>query len=223
MNEEAIQKAIADLELVRRSIQQATQPTEKRGGYSYSLLIQAAAFAMALIMLLFEVFTDNSQTELLLVSRHLAYLQYVGVINVGLLLVLLGFIFMLIVQHAAKSNEQPLLEYIGDNFTYLKNFSLFSDLVIKFFIFSLVIFARVPELVSPLLTIFVADYLFQGRLFELPYRLSLILGFFCVIVASLQFFCELPHLLLPLGVFCAISLLSFGHIYRLRKISGEEK
>ena len=74
-----------------------------------------------------------------------------------------------------------------------------------------------PEWIPPLLLAFTGDYLVQGRLFTLPTRLAVLLGTLCIATGLYQFLAQIETLLMPLGIFTLVALISLGRLIRLSR------
>lgn len=203
-----VQQAINDLAVIRRAIERVGRAEGRRRPPLASLLVQGGAFGLATTFAGFELISDHAQTNLLVISRNHEWLRVAGICDVAIFLLLMTVSVYLIVSSAARKREESLDAYLTKHFHYLKNFAFFADLFVKFVIFSLIILARKPEWVAPLLSLFTADYLFQGRLFTLPVRTALGIGTLCIAAAVLQFRATDPTLLYPLIVFSLVSGLS---------------
>lgn len=211
--EESLQKAIRDIEAIRRAIEQA-DGSERSSGEPWELRLQIGLAAASGVTLLFELLT--SQTTYLLASISQNEIRYVGVVSAGMLLLLLGVIFHRLVRFAADKSDVPLERFVERHFLYLRNFSLFTDLIIKYFVFAIVVLAKAPQLVAPLFFLFIADYLFQGRLFVLPLRSSSLLAVSALALATVQFALDVPDLSWPLAYFVLVSLCSVAHLSTTR-------
>ena len=217
--DDSVQRAIRDIEIIRRAIEQAERSNSgKVGAQQWELKLQVGLISAGLVTIVFERLTH--QSEMLLASSGDTAMRIVGVVTTALSLVMLAAIFHLLVKFAAQQSAIEHDSFISRQFTYLRNFSLFSDLAVKFMIFALVIFARVPILVAPLFSIYIADYLFQGRLFVLPLRASMTMGALCIAAAGAQFFLESGDLLWPLCLFLASSVSSALYLSRRGTSAG---
>jgi hypothetical protein len=108
-------------------------------------------------------------------------------------------------------------DYLVRNFQYLRNLSLVSDLVVKFIPLSLLVLGGHSEWVAALLSLYIADYLVQGRFFSLPTRAALLLGVVSVMAAGAQYLTHSVQLLWPLvhfSVLTALSLLALASAKR---------
>ena len=214
-----IQRAISDLAVIRRAIERVGGPEVRRPAVA-TILVQGGAFCLAILFAGFELRSDHAQTALLVLSRDHEWVRVSGIADVAILLLLITVSVYLIVSSAARKQEESLDSYLAKHFHYLKNFSFLADLFVKFVIFSLIVLARKPEWIAPLLSLFTADYLFQGRLFTLPVRLALGVGALCVVAAVYQFRASDPTLLYPLLTFSLVSGLSLLLSLRSYRTAG---
>jgi hypothetical protein len=218
--ENEVQRALQDLAHIRRAIEgvaSAADSQPAKHALPTALLLQLWAFVLCTAILIVEWLSAGINTSMLLASRESEWLRQMGLVNIASVLVLLVFALQVLVRAGARQSEESLSDFIARNFVYLRNFSLASDLVLKFSVFALVIMARVPELTSPLLIIFTADYLFQGRLFVLPFRSAMILGVLLLGIAFLQFSAGSASVSVALLCFSLVSAFSLVRAYLLRR------
>ena len=218
---QALEKAFSDLAAIRRAIEK----TNEASGQSIvqnvilgtNLAIQAAALALALLFLVFELRTNHIGTFSLLYSVKDAQFMLQGLFQTGLFLLFLVTLLYGLVFWGAKKSNQGAVSFIARNFAYLKNFSLLCDLLVKYCIFALLLFAGKPEWIAPLLMLFIGDYLLQGRFFTISLFWSLILGSLCVLGAAVQFAAGSALIAWPLGMFCLVAAFSAISLLRLQR------
>jgi hypothetical protein len=136
---------------------------------------------------------------------------------VGVTLAVFVMCLYFIVWRSSRASEQEFSGYVAKNFRYLRSLSLVADLLVKFIVFSLVMLAPRPEWIAPLLVVFIADYLIQGRFFHFPVKVSLAMGLGCLLIAAFMYFYPMILLLWPLLLFVVIGGLSGFMLIRARR------
>lgn len=204
-----IQKALADIALIRRTLDQSEQ--DRMDGrlvgvtLEANLVLQAVAFASALLLLVLEIASGQTITHTLMVGGQLDEFRRFGIGMMGFILLGLLVTLYFVLWRAAVHDGEDVGDYISRNFRYVKHLSLISDLLMKFFAIALVLLANRPEWVAPLLLAFTGDYLLQGRFFTFPMRISVVLGLLCVAGGLVQFFTHNAALAIPLAVFALVA------------------
>lgn len=211
-----VQKALADIALIRRSLDHSEQDQldSRLVGVTLeaNLLLQAVAFASALLLLLLEALSGNAITQTLMAGGQLDEFRRFGIGMMAFILVGLLITLYFVLWRAALHSGENVGSYITRNFRYVKNLSLISDLLMKFITVALLLLANRPEWVAPVLLAFTGDYLMQGRFFTFPTQTSVVLGLACVAGALAQFFSQSPSLLIPLTVFALVAGLSTARL-----------
>ena len=213
---DAIESALNDLAAVRRAIELAGSATAARTDAS-QLLVQGVALALATALLLLELLTGEVNGRVLLASADSADLRWSTLALLGALLALMVATLYFLVYRASRLAQQDFPRFVARNFAYLKNLSFLADLLVKFAVLALVVHLRHPEFTGPLLTLFVGDYLMQGRFFTLPLRTAMGLGLACLGSAAALVLTGYGLLTAPLAVFIAVCALSVGHQVRQRR------
>jgi len=219
-----IRKAIADVELIRRVLNQAeNQPVEAPHvdllgvTVTANLVIQTVAVALAGALLLTEALGQRYLSRLLELGATAPDLRLLGVALIAGLLVGLVILLYLVIWRAARNSGEDFNQYLVRNFRYARLLSYLSDLFIKFVAVSLLILGGHTAWIGPLLLVFTGDYLIQGRLFTLSTRVAIGLGAFCIVAGLVQFFIGVVTLLPALVFFTAIGAASMGRLIRIRK------
>lgn len=219
-----IRKAIADVELIRRVLNQAeNQPVEAPHvdllgvTVTANLAIQTVAVALAGALLLTEALGQRYLSRLLELGATAPDLRLLGVALIAGLLVGLVILLYLVIWRAARNSGEDFNQYLVRNFRYARLLSYLSDLFIKFVAVSLLILGGHTAWIGPLLLVFTGDYLIQGRLFTLSTRVAIGLGAFCIVAGLVQFFMGVVSLLPALVFFTAIGAASMGRLIRIRK------
>lgn len=216
MNKSDLSSALSDLELIKEVF-------EGKVAYratSRDFLILGALTAVALALLIIELSTMGGVTQNFLVSRADSEFKLSGLIQIfGVTALLTGLIYWL-VWNRAKELQATLNRTIGREFKYLAIESFLPDMLLKFTILAAVIWLDTPHLVGPVLTAFVGDYILQGRVFRLPRRLNLILGFSVFGLAFYTIVVGSSSVLPSVVSFVAASGASFVNLYLQRDSHG---
>ncbi len=224
-----VRKAIADVELIRRVLDQAEKnnsPAQTVGLFGVTLtaniMLQSLALAGAALLLVVELASGGSITQTLMLGATLPDLRVLGIGLMAGILIALVILLYFVIWRAARTSGEEFNAYIVRNFRYARLLSYLSDLLLKFAAVALVVLAGHPEWIPPLLLAFTGDYLVQGRLFTLPTRMAVILGAICILIGLYQFLADIQTLVLPLAVFTAVAAISTGRLMRLhRKQAGQ--
>lgn len=211
-----VQKALADVALIRRALDQTGQDQmdSRLVGVTLeaNLLLQAMAFVSVLALCLLEIFSDSTITYTLMTGGQVDEFRQFGIGMMGFILVGLLITLYFVLWRAALHNGENIGAYITRNFRYVRNLSLISDLLMKFVTLALLLLANKPEWVAPLLLAFTGDYLLQGRFFTFPTKVSVMLGIACLVAALVQFLSNSPALLYPFAVFTLIAGISTARL-----------
>ncbi len=225
-----VRKAIADVELIRRVLDQVDQAQSRpaapaAGLFSVTLtaniILQSLALTGTGVLLLVEVLGDGILTRTLMLGRQSPDLSLIGIGLMGGILVGLVILLYFVIWRAARHNGEEFNAYIVRNFRYARLLSYLSDLLMKFTAVALVLLAGRPEWVPPLLLVFIGDYLVQGRLFTLPTRTAVLLGALCIAIGLFQFVAGLESLIPPPAAFSAIASVSIGRLIRLHRVQNQ--
>jgi len=207
-----VQRALGDIALIRRTLDQTEQDQldSRLVGVTLeaNLVLQAVAFASAVLLVLLEVMSGHSITHTLTTGSQIDEFRRFGIGIMGFILVGLLITLYFVLWRAAIHNGENIGAYITRNFRYVRNLSLISDLLMKFITLALLLLANRPEWVAPVLLAFTGDYLLQGRFFTFPTKVSVMLGVACIAGGLAQFFSGSPSLLFPLAVFTLVAGLS---------------
>lgn len=210
---DSIQSAVGDLATIRRAIEKAggqdSSIPANRIAIDAGLIFQGLCLLVAVALLVFELVSNRDMTEIMMLSTHNEEVGLFGLAQVAMVGLALVVCIYFLAWRAAHHSEQSFDEYLLRNFQYLRNLSLVSDLLVKFIPLSLLVIGGHPEWIAPLLSLYIADYLIQGRFFSFPTRASLVFGIASVIAAAVQFLSHSAQLLWPLvhiSVIMAISM-----------------
>jgi hypothetical protein len=217
-----VQEAVRNLEQMKRAIGRVEKTKFKNRLFASNkigLLLQSGAVLLATPFLFAEWNSAQVTSEILYSAKNTAFRDGGLISLAAFLLSLVAILYLILWDGARKSNEQ-LGDYVSRNFLALSFLSLLSDLFVKFVAFSLLVMAARPEWVAPLLLVFIADYLIQGRLFTLPFVLNIVAALGCIGIAAYQFTILSASLLPALSVFTALSLSSV--IFTALSIRKEE-
>lgn len=208
-----VQKAIEDLAYIKRAIEQSQKDCETNSDVRMTVtktyrLLNSTIFIMASLLFAVELFYGNINTKYLLASVSNSSVRISSMFETGVFLALLLLALYIIVYEASRKAGKEFNYYLAKNFAYLKNLSLFSDLLVKYIIFCLIIIAGRPDWIAPVLFFFLGDYLINGRVLYLPVRIGLICGATCFIAGFIQIAFASALLIWPLLMLAFASLLS---------------
>ena len=219
-----VRKAIADVELIRRVLDQAEQnetPLQTAALFGVTLtanlILQGLALSVSALLLLIELLSGGALTQMLMLGAAFPDIRLVGIGLIAGILIGLVILLYFVIWRAARNSGEELNAYIVRNFRYARLLSYLSDLLLKFTAVALVMLAGHPEWVPPLLLAFTGDYLVEGRLFTLPTRLAVLLGTLCIGAGLYQFLAQIQTLLTPLAVFTLVALISMTRLIRLHR------
>ena len=217
---DTVQSAVNDLAVIRRAIDRAedrdTGVPLNAVAVDAGLLFQGLCLLIAGALIAYELFSGGEMTKIMKISGLDTEVGLLGLAQVAIVGVTLVMCLYFIVWRASRQSGQSLQDYLVRNFQYLRNLSLVSDLLVKFIPLSLLVLAGHPEWVSPLLCVYVADYLLQGRFFSMPLRASLVLGVVALAVGVTQYLLHSASLLWPLILFASLTAISLGFLLRAR-------
>jgi len=218
---DSIQSAASDLAIIRRAIEKAggRDPSIPAHGTAMDagFVIQGLCLVIAVALLAFELISGREMTDIMMLSANDEELGWLGLAQVALAGLTLLMCVYFLAWRAARHSGQSFNDYLVRNFQYLRNLSLVSDLLVKFIPLSLVVLAGRPDWVAPLLSLYIADYLLQGRFFTLSTRVSLVLGGASVIAAAVQYFGYSAQLVWPLLHFSVVSAASLFFLLSARR------
>mgnify|MGYP000843578258 FL=1 len=226
-----VRRAIADVELLRRVLNQVEQKkTEHRSvglfgaTLNANILLQGGAFCIALVFVIIEVLSGRGISAFIMLGREAGEFPLWGIGLMACLVLAMIVSLYLVLWRAAQNSGEEFNTYIARNFRYARHLSYTSDLLMKFIAISLILLVGQPQWIAPLLLAFTGDYLLQGRLFTLPTRVGAVLGVFCMAAGFIQFVNDSSELLVPFVVFIVITGISLGrllHLYRQQNGFGD--
>ena len=222
MNEkDSIQSAASDLAIIRRAIEKAADRDPSIPAHSTAMdagfIAQGLCLVIGVALLVFELVSGHEMTEIMMLSARDQELGWLGLAQVALAGLTLLMCIYFLAWRAARHSGQSFNDYLVRNFQYLRNLSLVSDVLVKFVPLSLIVLAGRPEWVAPVLSLYIADYLVQGRFFTLSTRVSLVLGGASVIAAAGQYAGQSPQLVWPLLHFCVVGAASMLYLLSARR------
>lgn len=217
----AVQRAMRDVMEMKRAIARVEGLLEER----------SASLAHVLLHLLVLLICGVTAVLVLLRRELIAWWAYRvhSDLNAGFVLIATAAALLLavaclaygIIWHAARREQESFDEYLARNFASLRGIAFVSDLLIKFSGLSVAILAGRPDWVSPLLILYMGDYLLQGRFFMLPVAASLGLGFACELFALVYLLMLYGNLLWAVMTLAAITSCSLIYILARRRKYGE--
>ena len=223
-----VRRAIADVELLRRVLNQVEQKKGEQRSVGLfgatlnaNILLQSGALCIALVFVLIEVLSGRSMSAFIMLGREAGEFPLWGIGLMACLVVAMIVSLYLVLWRAAQNSGEEFNTYIARNFRYARHLSYISDILMKFVALSLILMVGQPQWIAPLLLAFTGDYLLQGRLFTLPTRVGVVLGVLCMAVGFIQFFTDSSELLVPFVVFILITGISLGRLlYMYRQQNG---
>jgi len=226
---EDIQKAVEDVATIRRIIDRADVKAQRRqaGERAASLVrkrIYQGIAGASILLSIGEMATGGNMTMRLVLSSTNQVLKINTITHAAASLILVCAILYFLVMRAANLSRISLDEFIAENFSYLRNLSLVSDLIVKCIVFSLMLIAGKPEWIAPLFLLFTADILVQGKVLFLPIRWSFVAAAVLVVGSVVQFISGSPSLLWPLLSMGGLSILALTAVSsRITKHQSESK
>ncbi len=207
---QSIQNAIHDLAVIKKAMLRTSAgngPNHAKAVSTHKLIL-IASFLFTLVFIGFELATQQTITDFMMSSQNNPDIKIMGLMQVALLLPTVLLCLYFILWRAARKVDEPLTEFLAKHFKFLYSLGFVSDLAIKFVCLSLIVMSLHPEWVAPLLSLFIADFLIQGRLFNIGFRTALVLSLVCLTISALQFFNGSFSLLTPLILFGFVTLTS---------------
>ena len=225
-NQHLAQNSMNDLAYIQRLLQKIeknefSMPVNQFA-LKISLFFQSLCLVFATFLAVYEFITKGQITSQMLLSAQDSELGHLGMQTVLIILLTFLIILYFLVWRASLKAQRDFGVYLEVNFKYLKNLSLVSDLIVKFFSLYLLVITGQSKYVSCLLILFIGDYLFQGRYFNLPYRLSVVAGVLSFLVGVMLFYFNRFDLIYPLIVFIIVSLASVLFLVKDKKTSAAE-
>jgi hypothetical protein len=218
---ESLQSAVNDLATIRRAIEKAEGQDPSipahRIAVDAGLIFQGLCLLVALALLAFELVSDREMTQTMMLSVRDQELGLLGLAQVAMTGLTLVMCIYFLAWRAARHSGQTFDDYLARNFQYLKNLSLVSDLLVKFIPLSLLVLGAHSEWIAPLLSLYIADYLVQGRFFSFPTRASLVFGVVSVMAAGTQYLAHSAQLLWPLVHFSVVTAMSLFFLVGARR------
>lgn len=215
-----VQQAVRNLADIRRAISRAEVDSGKSGLPPRSdlhLMLHIVLFALAGGLLALELVHSPTPTQVLYLSHFSWTARFIWVGSIALCVVGLVVALYVAVWRAARRSEELFEDFIARNFVYLRNLSFLSDLYMKFVLLSVVILAGRPDWVSSLLIMCIGDYLLQGRVFVLPWRLAFCLGVLCFLFGGVQLLFLQGTLWYALIAFLIVTGTSLSFIAKARR------
>jgi hypothetical protein len=220
-----IEAAFSDLSLIRRVMSRAeadgmprTPSALTAGVLSHGILL-TVAFGLAIA----ESVLPSSMTSTMLAAGTDPELGPIGLAFAGAGLATVVACVYFVVWRSARAEGEEFSRFVARNFRYLSNLSLLSDLVSKFACLSLLVLAGKPGWISPLLALFVANYLIEGRCFSLRLGHAIGLGAVGIALSAALFALGSVSLAWPLGYFAVASGLSLATLLRARARLGDRQ
>jgi len=218
---DSILGAMGNLTVIRRAIEKAenrnTAIPNNKIAIDAGLIFQAICLLIGLAMLVYEFASGFEMTKIMMLSVNDTESGMFGLAQVALTMLTLVICLYFLAWRAAHHSGQSLDDYLVRNFQYLNNLSIVSDLLVKFVPLSLLVLVGHAEFIPPLLSLYIADYLIQGRFFNLPTRPALLLGLVSVVVVFIQYQTKTVQLAWPLLHFSVVTAISVFYLYNAKR------
>jgi len=206
-----IQQALQDLALIRRAVDQAQRPGARSANQA-KLAFLGVLGVVASLLTAYELWGSTPMSGIMMASREDSEIGRLGLLQVLAAIPAFAMCIYFLAWRASAHEEKELRAFLAAHFSYLRNLGLVWDLFIRFVCVSIPVLAGHAEWVPPLCTLFVGDFIFQGKFFPLPLRVSLVLGVACASAAAAQVWLHSASLLWPLIAFLLASALSIAHL-----------
>jgi hypothetical protein len=218
MVDHTLEGALKDISSIRRIMSQVegTRGTPLTAPHSINtaLLIHIVALIFSSALLVQELglspFTGGELTASLVLELSLTnhLLRAMLVVSTGIFLATLSIVLYAILWTAARGAQEDLSSYLKRNFRSFSLLSFLSDLLVKFSGVTIIIYTGHPEWLSPFLLLCIADYLFQGRFFQLPIKSSFAVALTALVLAGSQLITHSSHLSIALTAFVTVTIAS---------------
>lgn len=175
-NSEKLETAIADLELVKSLIAPDAGARSSRAAVISEIKIVFLLLMACTVFLVWEIVGGRIITEGLLASTNDLEFQVIGIGELAVALLVISSGVYYFAWRRASEMSARLSRTVSRDFPYLAARAFVPDLIAKFAALSVTLVANQPALVGPLLLVFAADYVFQGRFFDLPGALRAVAG-----------------------------------------------
>jgi len=217
---QSVHNAINDLATIRRAIEKAggnASLPSNRIALDGGLIFQGLCLIIALALLAYEIVSGGEMSQIMMQSVHDQEIGIVGLAQVAVTGVALVMCLYFLVWRGAQHAEQSFNDYVARNFHYLKNLGFVSDLLVKFVPLAALVVAGQSQWVAPLLSLYIADALVQGRFFSIPTRSSLVFAVVSLLAAAAQYFGHSVQLMWPLLHFSAVTAVSVWFLSQTRR------
>lgn len=215
-----LEGALKDLSSIRRIMSQVAtargNPLSAPGSTNVSLFIHVMALVFSCALLIQELglspFRGGEVSASLVLQYSVAshLLRGVLIASIGVFLATLCIGLYAVLWTVARREQEDLSVYVARNFRSFSTLSFLSDLLVKFSGVAITIATGHPEWLSPFLLLCIADYLFQGRFFHLPVRVSFVAALVSLVVAGEQLYTKSAMLFPSILVFVVTTAISAG-------------
>lgn len=205
-----LKKALDDINALRNLIEGSQGENSQSGllGFVPNMFIHGLLLLFSLTGIYYELMNDYQVSGLIVLTANSRESQIIGLSAMMTVFMLGVLILYFVIWLAAINSKMNFNAYIMRNFKYLRGISFLSDLAVKALFLSLLILSKHPQWISPLLFVFLSDYLIQKRLFIIPPRLSILIAGFGFVAAYFQFSSGYSQVIWPLCMSIFITLLS---------------
>lgn len=221
MEQQSIRAALDEISFVRNAVVAQSLKRESQileTSFSANKVVQQFTLIMCALHLVVEVTFGNYITRTMIQKNAEPFYKFLGITSIAAILFVSLSLLYVLVWKAARRQGEGWGAYVKKNFSYLSSQATVSDLFIKFAVISTLIYFEKPQLVSPFLFLFIADYLFQRRFFTLSTKASNICGGLALTFGILQLVLENSLVIWPLVFFGLVNVISLRHLKSLERV-----
>ncbi|HEX4922981.1 MAG TPA: hypothetical protein VFV50_02810 [Bdellovibrionales bacterium] len=212
-----VMQAVEDLALIRRLIDRPNETTTSPRALNTNVLLHFALLAISVMLVGVELYWDHIIAYTMSLAKNDASIRAVGTAQIGAGLGLIVALVYFIVWTGARQQSQSFEDYVTQNFHYLRNLTLVSDMFVKFAAVGLLIMAGHTQAIGALFLVYTADLLIQGRVFKFRVREAMPLGVACLVASGFYYAWGFEALLWPMAVFAGLTTLSFARVLNERR------
>jgi len=229
MMDRELQAALNEISTIRRIMSQAAAgKAAPLSSVNTSIVIHTSALVLSAGILLQELGMsplatgDVTASSVLELSAGMSGLRALLVGLLAIFLAILCVALYVILWAAARHDNEPVSAYVARNFRSFSALSFLSDLMVKFCGVAIIIAAGHPEWLSPFLLACIADYLFQGRLFQFPVGPSVVMALGAVALGCWQLHSGVSSLSVALGSFGVIITASLFRVVARKRAMARD-
>ena len=214
----AFDDLLSDIAVIRRAVERARDDSHEARikALGADLTVQTLALIVSGALALNEALSHHMSARLLLWSAESPSIAQWILAQTGFGL-LLGVICIYVVLRLASRETGDSGQFLTRNFSHLRRFSFAADLLVKYLIVAFLVLGRQPGYIAPLFSLFIADWLLQGRFFALPSRMAIPLGGIAVLTSAVQFYSGSSLIAVPALLFATAASASVSRLVLLKK------